>query len=166
VSGQSASGKSSFVMQLSKKLCSFGSVLYVSLEEGVSRSFQERMTRFHMEEVQGRFRVVTDETLASLRERLKKPKSARFVVIDSFQYTGWDYQATKGLVDEFSHKSFIFISQESKGRPMGKAAERLKYMCGVKIRTMGFRAFCQGRFAGTEAPYFSIWPEKEMEVWT
>lgn len=165
VTGQSASGKSSFVMQLSKMLCGIGPVLYVSLEEGVSLSFKQRMAREHMEEVQGRFRVVVDETMESLRERLKKPKSARFVVIDSFQYAGWDYASTKAFVESFPRKSFIFVSQEDKGRPLGKAAVRLKYMAGVKIRTIGFRAYCQGRFAGTEAPYYVIWPEKEAEVW-
>lgn len=57
VSGQSASGKSSFVMQLCKELCRHAGVLYVSLEEGVSQSFKARMERFRMTEVQGAFRV-------------------------------------------------------------------------------------------------------------
>lgn len=34
ISGASASGKSSFVMQLSKELCKYGLVLYLSYEEG------------------------------------------------------------------------------------------------------------------------------------
>ena len=35
ISGASAQGKSSFVMQLAKKLCEYGRVLYVSGEEGI-----------------------------------------------------------------------------------------------------------------------------------
>lgn len=46
VSGASASGKSSFVMQLGKELCKYGTVLYVSYEEGVNQSFQHRMNIF------------------------------------------------------------------------------------------------------------------------
>ena len=34
ISGASASGKSSFVMQLAKELCNYGRVLYMSYEEG------------------------------------------------------------------------------------------------------------------------------------
>ena len=36
ISGPSAGGKSSFVMQLAKKLCEYGVVLYCSFEEKVS----------------------------------------------------------------------------------------------------------------------------------
>lgn len=165
VCGQSASGKSSFVMQLAKMLCGFGNVLYLSLEEGVSLSFQERLARYHMDEVQGKFRVVCDDSIDALRERLKRPKSARFVIVDSFQYTNWTYAETKQLVDDFPKKSFIFISQEAKSEPLGKAAVRLKYMAGVKVRTVGYRAYCQGRFIGDAAAYYTIWEEGAIRAW-
>lgn len=165
VTGQSASGKSSFVMQLSKQLCAFGNVLYMSLEEGISKSFKERMERCGMYDEQGRFRVIKDEDLEALKERLGKPKSASFIVVDSFQYTGWDYQDARTLVDMFPHKSFVFVSQEDKGRPLGKAAVRLKYMAGVKVRTVGFRAICQGRFVESAEAWFDIWPEGSVKVW-
>ena len=44
ISGPSAGGKSSFVMQLAKKLCEYGIVLYCSFEEKVSMSFKERIS--------------------------------------------------------------------------------------------------------------------------
>lgn len=74
VSGSSASGKSSFVMQLAKELCSYGGVLYLSYEEGVSKSFQDRINRYKMNEVQGKFRVATDDTLDDLIARLKNAR--------------------------------------------------------------------------------------------
>ena len=100
VSGSSASGKSSFVMQLAKELCSYGGVLYLSYEEGVSKSFQDRINRYKMNEVQGKFRVATDDTLDDLRARLKKRKSAKFVIIDSFQYSNWSYEQAKTLAED------------------------------------------------------------------
>lgn len=165
IAGVSASGKSSFVMQFAKMLCGIGSVLYLSLEEGVGLSFQQRLKRFKMDEVQGRFRVVVDGSMESLKERLKRPKSPSFVIVDSFQYAGWDYESAKVLVEQFPKKSFIFISQEDKGRPMGKPAVRLKYMAGVKVRTIGFRAYCQGRFSGDAASYYTIWEDGAIRVW-
>lgn len=168
ISGASASGKSSFVMQLAKMLCGFGPVLYVSLEEGVGVSMQRRLAQFKMNEVQGSFRITTDGDIDTLVERLAKPKSAKFIIVDSYQFAfdiGWEYAYTRDLIDRFKHKTFIFVSQEDKGKPIGKPAIRLKYKAGVKVRTQGFRAYCQGRYSGNVSEYFTIWEEKAVEVY-
>lgn len=168
ISGGSASGKSSFVMQLAKKLCEIGSVLYVSLEEGVGLSMQRRLELFKMNEVQGKFRIITDGDLCALVKRLEKPKSAKFVIVDSYQYAfeaGWDYKSTLAVVNRFHHKTFFFVSQEDRGKPIGKAAIRLKYAAGVKVKTLGFRAYCQGRYGGQPGTYYTIWEEKTVEYW-
>lgn len=159
ISGASASGKSSFVMQLAKELCKQGTVLYLSYEEGVNQSFKERIQLFNMNEVQGRFRVAVDDTLEELTERLSRPKSPQFVIVDSFQYADWTYEQVKGLVEKFSRKSFLFISQEYKGQPMGKPASRLKYMAGIKVRVVGYKAFCQGRFTGEPGSFYTVWED-------
>lgn len=160
ISGASASGKSSFVMQLAKELANYGMVLYCSYEEGVSQSFKERIERFGMREVQGRFRVITDDnTFEDLMERLAKPKSPHFVIIDSFQDAEMTYEQFKQMRNRFPAKSFIFISQEYKGQPMGKPAARLKYKAGIKIRVVGYKAFCQGRFTGNPGSYYTVWEE-------
>ena len=168
ISGASASGKSSFVMQLAKMLCGLGNVLYVSLEEGVGVSMQRRLAQFKMNEVQGSFRITTDGDIDALAERLAKPKSAKFIIVDSYQFAfeaGWEYNLTRDLIDRFKHKTFIFVSQEDKGKPLGKPAIRLKYKAGVKVRTQGFRAYCQGRYSGNVSEYFTIWEEKAVEVY-
>ena len=159
VSGASASGKSSFVMQLAKELSKYGMVLYCSYEEGVSQSFKNRMELFKMNEVQGRFRVVTDDSFEDLMTRLAKPKSAHFVIIDSFQVAEWSYDQVKQILKRFPAKSFIFISQEYKGQPMGKMAARLRYIAGIKVRVVGYKAFCQGRFTGDPGSYYVVWEE-------
>ena len=168
ISGPSASGKSSFVMQLAKMLCGFGSTLYVSLEEGVGVSMQKRLELFKMNEVQGSFRIITDGDIAALEARLAKPKSAKFIIVDSYQFAfeaGWEYHLTAALIDRFPKKTFIFISQEDKGKPLGKPAIRLKYKAGVKVRTQGYRAYCQGRSSNNVSEYYTIWEEKAVEVY-
>ncbi len=161
VDGASTSGKSSFVMMLSKKLCDFGKVDYISLEEGANLSFKKRINRLRMSDVAGRFKVLTGTTVAELAERLAKPKSANFVVIDSVQYL--DVQSfarlKRLLLDRFPRKSFILVSQLYKGKPKGKMADDLKFDCGVKVHTKGYRAYCQGRYADDAEAYLTIWEE-------
>lgn len=159
ISGTSASGKSSFVMQLAKELCNYGTVLYLSYEEGVSMSFQERLKREKMNEVQGRFRTVVGDTYDDLVERLRRPKSAKFVIIDSFQDSKLTYEEVEALITRFHRKGFIFISQEYKGQPTGKPAGRVKYKAGIKIRVSGYKAYCQGRFTANPEAYYVVWEE-------
>ena len=66
IDGESASGKSTFVMLLGKKLCDYGRVDYVSLEEGANLSFKKRIKRLGMKDVAGKFKVVTGLTVADL----------------------------------------------------------------------------------------------------
>ena len=159
IHGQSGSGKSSFVMQLARKLTEYGTVLFMSYEEGVGQSFQKRIARFKMNEVQGRFRIATADTIEELTARLKCKKSPKFVIIDSFQAAGWEYPETEALIKNFPRKCFIFVSQEHKGQPMGKAAIRLKFFAGVKVRVCGYKAYCQGRFIPAPGAYYPVWPE-------
>lgn len=161
IDGESASGKSSFVMMLAKKLCQYGRVDYVSLEEGVNLSFKKRAKRLQMKDVAGKFKVVTGIKVSDLVERLQKPKSANFVIIDSVQYLdvrSFD-KLKKVLLDRFPRKSFILVSQVYKGRPKGKMADDIRFDCGVKIHTRGYRAYCQGRYVDDAVARFTIWEE-------
>ena len=51
------------------------------------------------------------------------------------------------------------VSQEAKGQPLGKPAVRLRYRAGVKVRVVGFRAYCQGRFNPDAGNSFVVWEE-------
>lgn len=159
IHGPSASGKSSFVMQLAKELCNYGCVLYMSYEEGVGQSFQKRLKEFRMSEVHGRFRIGTGDTAEELVARLRKPKSPKFVIIDSFHASGLEYPDARMLRERFPRKSFIFISWEHKGQPMGHGAQKLKYDAGVKVRVSGYKAYCQGRFIPEAGVYYPVWLE-------
>ena len=160
ISGASAQGKSSFVMQLAKKLCEYGKTLYVSAEEGIRQSFQRRLEMFEMNSVGRKLSIIEDPDINLLKERLSKPKSPRFIIIDSFQVANWTYQDAMELIETFNKKSFIFISQENKSRPMGADAVRLRYAAGVKIRVSGFMALCSGREKETAGGGgFVVWDE-------
>lgn len=164
ITGASASGKSSFVMQLAKKLCDYGKVLYLSLEEKIGQSFKERLERYDMHEVKRRFQISVSENYDELCERLIKQRSATFVVVDSFQYAGWTYAQALSLTERFPKKTFVFISQEDRGAPLGKPAIRLRYAAGVKVRVSGFKAYCQGRYTGKTGSFFPVWEEGILQL--
>ena len=134
-------------------------VLYLSYEEGVNQTFQRRMEYLKMNEVQGKFRVVVDETYEELIDRLKKPKSPKFIIVDSYQVSEWEYPDTVALMKRFPKKCFIWISQEKKSQPMGGGAIRLRYICDMKIRVVGYKAYCQGRAIGEAGSYYVVWEE-------
>lgn len=161
ISGDSASGKSTFVMLLAKKLCEYGKVLYECYEERLNGSFQDRTARLRMEEVDGRFQAVKGEPIEELAARLAKPKSPPFVIIDSVQYLNTRrFDRLKALLlDRFPRKAFFFVSQSYKGTPKGRLADDIKYDCGVKVNTQGYRAYCQGRYIDDAAAYYTIWEE-------
>ena len=62
-------------------------------------------------------------------------------------------------MDRFPQKGFVFVSQEYKGQPMGKAAVRLRYIADMKVRVSGYKAYCQGRSAGNPGDAYIVWEE-------
>ena len=163
--GQSANGKSSFAMQLAKELCRYGKVAYNSLEESLSLSFQKNMERCRMYEECGRFLVLDREPIEELSKRLEKQRSPDFVIIDSLQYTGLNYNDYKRLKEAHPKKLFIFVSHADGDKPKGATADKVQYDADMKILVQGYRAICKGRFIPEAGKHYSIWAEAEAKYW-
>lgn len=162
--GNSGNGKTSFVMQLCKYLCNFGTVFYDSLEEGASLTMQNSLRRFGMAEVNKRFKLIDNEKIEDLSIRLKKKRAADFIVIDSFQYAQLTYKQYIAFKELHKNKLLIFISHADGKQPSGRAARSVMYDAGLKIWIEGHRAFSRGRFIGPVG-YYDIWPEMAEEYW-
>lgn len=156
--GNSGNGKSTFVMQLCRELCKFGSVLFVSMEEGTSLTLQNTLRRESMIEANRRLKIIKGEPIDDLSERLSQRKSADFVVIDSFQYTQMTYKAYLSFKEQHPNKLLIFISHADGKSPSGRSAKSVMYDASLKIWVEGYRAFSKGRFFGTVGHY-TIWEE-------
>lgn len=157
--GNSGHGKTTFVMQLCKYLTRFERVLYDSLEEGDGESIKSALLRVNMREVRGRFSLVPGEPLEALKQRLRKKKSPRIVVIDSLQYSGITYPQYKELRQEFKRHLFIIVSHADGKLPSGKTANRVRYDAHIKVRVEGYKGFIKSRYkSGDEAP-FIVWQE-------
>lgn len=162
--GQSGNGKSSAVMSLAKELTKHGKVLFVSLEEGFALSFQNTVRRFSMQDCGQRFQVVTGEDMNAISERLKKRRSADFVIIDSFQYTGLNYKRYLAFKKAHANKLIIFVSHADGKQPAGRAAVSVKYDADQKIWVEGHKAISNGRYIGTTGECV-IWEEGARRYW-
>ena len=162
--GNSGNGKSSAVMAFAKMLASSGKVLYVSKEEGYGLSFQNTLRRFGMQDCGAAFQVVDMETVESLTERLQRPRSPEFVIIDSVQAMGIGSRQFKQLQERFRSKLLVLVSQADGKRPLGRPAQNMMYEADLKLWVEGHTVFSKGRFMGETKEYVT-WEEGALRYW-
>ena len=164
--GNSGNGKTSAIMQLCRELAIGQGMkgLFLSLEEGYDVSIQNAIRRFGMQECKSRFQVIDSCSLQELTERLSKPRSEEFVVIDSIQYLELSYRQYKALKERFRAKLFILISHADGKQPEGRAARAIRYDAGLKIWIEGYKAFSKGRYIGPKGEAV-IWKKGAEEYW-
>ena len=97
-------------------------------------------------------------------ERLSKPRSWAFVVIDSFQYTPMSYKEYIAFKERHRNKLLIFVSHADGKRPDGRAASKVMYDASLKIWVEGYKAFSKGRFIGPTGEC-TIYEEGARKYW-
>lgn len=164
--GNSGNGKTSAIMQLCRELAIGQGMkgLFLSLEEGYDVSIQNAIRRFGMQECKSRFQVIDSCSLQELTERLSKPRSEEFVVIDSIQYMELSYKQYKAFKERFRGKLIILISHADGKQPEGRAARAIRYDAGLKIWIEGYKAFSKGRYIGHKGEAV-IWKKGAEEYW-
>lgn len=162
--GPSGSGKSNAAMALAKELTAFGKVLFLSLEEGFSVSFQNTLRRHGMIECGTRFQALDKCSKEELSNRLFKKGSAEFVFIDSIQAFNMRIKDYEFLKAQFPNKLIILISRAKGKEPWGDAAKEILYDVGIKIWVEGGVASTRGRFFGPTGKAV-IWPDKAFDYY-
>jgi len=148
--GPSSSGKTRLALMMAKYMARFDRVAYDSLEEGLSKSMKDSIMQVGMGEVARNFILLDKEPISELKERLRKRKSPRIVILDSIQYTGLTYADYISLKEEFRNKLFILISHADGREPKGNVAKSIRYDANVKISVDRYRAEIQSRYGGGE----------------
>lgn len=64
-----------------------------------------------------------------------------------------------GTDGNLSEEMFHLDQPGKKSQPMGGGAVRLKYICDMKIRVVGYKAYCQGRAIGDPGSYYVVWED-------
>ena len=166
VYGESASGKTTFVLSLMKCLAQYvSSILLESLEEGeISVSLQDSIKRLGLLDIKRKIMVV-DESLEDMMERLDAPRSPEVVLIDSVEHSGFrDVEQVIALRRKFPKKLFVFIGQASGTSPRSKLGESILFIANQKIRVEGYRAICRGRSFGPEK-HLTLWDVEAKSYW-
>ena len=164
VYGPSTCGKSSVALCFAKELTRFGRVLYVSNEEGFASSLQERLRRFSIADCGSRFQLVSKEPMGELVERLKKRKSADFVVIDSIQDSQISRAENRDLKRLSASKMLMLVSRGEGCGPMGGLAGDRKLGAGLKVWGEGGRAMSEGSYIGSVG-YYDVLQQKARQYW-
>ena len=171
VYGGSGSGKTTFMLQLAKYLTNFSKVIYDSIEQGLTLSFQRAWERVKMIEVGNDFVLVEKEnTKKDIWDRLAKRKSPNVIIIDSVNYMlNFTKREYEQLLNNFPNKLFIFVAHEKNKQPMGSLANFIRYNSDIKIHVEGYKAFITTRFEDSEKgeggkPY-TIWEKGAKDYW-
>ena len=134
------------------------------MEEGLSGTTQDAIRRYRADECGIRFQYNASMTFEEMDERLSKPRSWDFVVIDSFQYTQMSYKEYIAFKERHRNKLLIFVSHADGKRPDGRTAMKVMYDASLKIWVEGYRAFSKGRFIGSTGEC-TIYEEGARKYW-
>jgi hypothetical protein len=159
--GPTKNGKTGLAMNLAKYLTDFRRVAYNSIEEGLSQSIKEAMSRAGIKR-SSRFLLLKEE-FPELIDRLKAHKSPDVIFIDSVQFMELRFSEYKNLKAMFPHKLFVYISHIEGRQPAGMTARKIWRDANVVFRVEGFKAFPVGRYGGGEPVV--IWDEEAKKYW-
>lgn len=121
--GSSGHGKTEFSVRFAKHLTSFGTVGWLSYEQGHGSDLQRAVNRNKMEEVSGKiiFGDPNDKPrhvtfLEDLDALLSKRNSPDFIFIDSLKYTRFTFDDYVYLKNKFGKKKAFIWIEHAKGK--------------------------------------------------
>lgn len=172
--GFSGNGKTEFVVQLAKMLAQLEKkVGWLSYEQRHGSDFQMSTKRNNMEEVTGYFYPIDPiaaipegvSLIEDLDNYLSKRSSPDVIVIDSIDYTGFDWDDYVMLKNRYGHKkTFLFIAHSQRSGAIKKAiSERIIFDGGIGIFVSHYIATpVKNRYGGFE-PYI-VWEDRARIV--
>jgi predicted ATP-dependent serine protease len=143
--GKSGSGKSTLVLRLCDYLAKFGKVGYNSWEEGIAKTFQDRVESNKIQNLDKIFLLEKYSFEEMMSDDFKR-KSYKVVVIDSSNYMNLTYEQFKQLINRYPSKIFIIISQMN-GKGKIKGGTDILHAADIKVFCYEGTAKVESRFA-------------------
>ncbi|OQB81408.1 MAG: hypothetical protein BWX87_00673 [Bacteroidetes bacterium ADurb.Bin123] len=162
--GDSAHGKTRFMIQMAKYLGQFGRVFINSLEEGEAESIRQVWQQEDIDTSRDHVYLLDKEPVNMVRQRLEARNAPDIVFFDSVQFMRkFSEDDYVDLLNDFGNKLFIFTSHAEGKKAKGAVAEAIRYRSFVKIMVEGYRAFSKSRYGGSG--YYDVWPEMAEKYW-
>jgi hypothetical protein len=169
--GESGQGKTNFLVRLLKEFKSLGDILYISYEEAHGKTIQDLIVRHNLREEVPNLRFSDGETIEELMALLKRKRSPKIIIMDSWQFSGLKIEDYKLLKKSFvfgkslgKRKIFLIISHVNGTQPDGKAALDIKRDCNIKILVEGFLAIVKVSRYGSRKNMV-IWEDAAKNYW-
>jgi uridine kinase len=158
--GGSGSGKSTFVMNLSKALALLGFKVFYNLleEETDDTDFIDRINFNEMNDVEENFLARSYDYNDGVTF-LKRKNSAKVVVIDSATYFFESFEQYKQFKRMFKDKIIIITGHANGKNPKHALEDAIMFDAKMKIFVNGYLALCKGRTIGPNGGRFIIWED-------
>lgn len=159
--GDEKNGKTWFAILLAFYLAIAESVLYISAEEGIGKSFQDVLLRANVDEKNRKMKIYGYTPINELKAYLKRRYAPKIVFVDNVTVYV-DELKNGGLQDLMRSnpdKIFIFIAHEERGEPYTATAKMIRRLADRIVRVQGLVATVGGR---TQGGKFLIDEDKAM----
>ncbi len=149
VYGNEKNGKTWFALMLANVLAKLGlgKVLYISAEEGTSKTFQENAQRAGLDTKNKKLLVIDKPDIDELKEYLRKRQSPWCIIFDNTTaYDTLTPKVYKELREEFGDKKLmIFVAHYEKNEVVGATAKLIKKLSQIICHAEGLRTHVFGR---------------------
>ncbi|SUJ26381.1 Uncharacterised protein [Sphingobacterium spiritivorum] len=125
-------------------------VLYISAEQGISKSFKDAIIRAKLDPTNNNLHYVGYITLEELYVRLKKRNAPSIVVIDNITFYLDELKngAVRTLLKKFPSTLFLFLAHEERGKPYTAVAVLIQKIAEIIIHVKGLTLIVSGRCPG------------------
>jgi len=166
--GTTGSGKTGFALQLAKYLTNFDRVLYWSIEQGNTKTFQNAWKREKMSDCGTDIMVADEETTFDMITKTMCQRKGRgILIIDSLTpLKGQSFNITQyeRFRKRMKNKLLIWLSHEKGGIPDTNVGDYIMKLADLKMRCEGFKVMTNSR-SGDEMKDFVIWEKGANEYW-
>ncbi len=149
--GAEKNGKTWFSLKLAEYLSNFEKVLYVSAEQGMSKSFQDTHQRAGLDAGNRRLKFLDYVPIAELEEVLDgKRTSPKIIFIDNITIykDELQYGEMRRLQRKYNNRLFVFVAHEEQSEPYTAPAKLCKKLAEIYIRVQGLACKVGGRCPG------------------
>ena len=151
--GKDKNGKTWGTLLIAQYLSKSDKVLYISAEQGISKSFKDALVRAKINPNNNKLHYSGYISLDELYEVLNRKRSApTIVVIDNITFYTDELKngAFRKLLKDFPKTLFIFLAHEERGEPYTATATLCKKVAEIIIHVKGLKLLVGGRCPGGE----------------